>query len=115
MALVTTEMARVDWSRALSEFSARHEGWLVSSDILSMAFGVQREVTDVPLVGLTFEPRGAGAIALAVEGSSGDHLTHTIEQPSRIWVEQGPSDGSVFLEVESVDGVKVILRFRRPA
>jgi hypothetical protein len=115
MSLVTTEIARGDWSRALAELSSTHEGWLASWDILAMEFGAQREVTDLPLVGLTFEPRGTGTITVAAERPSGDHLTHTIEAPSRVWIERGSNGGDAFLEIESEDGSKTLFRLRPAA
>ena len=35
----TVEIPREDWSRRLNEFTAIHEGWLISLDILGAELG----------------------------------------------------------------------------
>jgi hypothetical protein len=66
----TTEIPRADWSRVLAEFSAAHDGWLVSLDILSPDIGAQPDITDLPLVGVTFEDIRAGTATISAGRSA---------------------------------------------
>lgn len=115
MALRTIEIPRADWIPALKEFSAIHDGWLVSLDILSTALGAQPQIIDLPLVGVTFEANNGGAMAITAGRSAADHMTHMIQAPSHLWIERTDAGADVALEVESADGTKAILRFRTAA
>lgn len=57
----TVEVPEKDWPRALNEFSRLHEGWLVSLDVLGPSIGVQPQIRELPLRGVTAEsgPRGS--------------------------------------------------------
>lgn len=111
----TTEIPRDTWKRALDEFSAIHEGWLISLDVLSDTFGAQPEVTNLPLVGVTFEADHGGQVIVAAARSADDHITHTIHAPRRVWIERTDDGADVALEIESADRTKVIVRFRAAA
>ena len=64
MQTVHIEPAR--WSRTFEEFSASHEGSLVSVDILAPELGAQPEMHDLPLDGVVAEPgRDGGVITIA--------------------------------------------------
>jgi hypothetical protein len=111
----TAEIPRADWSRALKEFNARHQGWLVSLDILSPTIGAQPEIIDLPLVGVTFEPADGGTMTMTAAPSADDHITHAIRSPARLWIERTDAGADVALQVESADGTKAILRFKTAA
>jgi hypothetical protein len=113
--MTTLEIARVDWPKALNEFSAMHEGWLVSLDILSADFGAQPEIADVPLLGITFEPEARGVITIAAARSLVDHVTHSVRAPTRIWIERTDAGADAALQVESADGMRAVLRFKTAA
>jgi hypothetical protein len=112
MPVRTIEIRRTDWSRALEEFSASHEGWLVSLEILSASMGAQPEVTDLPLVGVTFEAANSGTIIIAAARSAVDHLTHMVHAPRHVWIERTETGADAALQVESADGTKAILRLK---
>ena len=111
----TPEIPRDDWSRVLAEFSTTHYGWLVSLDILSPDIGAQPDITDLPLVGVTFEDIRAGTVTISAGRSAVPEITHTIQAPSHIWVERTDDGADAALEIESADGAKTILRFRTAA
>ena len=113
--LDTTEIPRTKWSDALKEFSAIHEGWLVSIDVLSDAIGAQPEVIDLPLLGTDFDASGGGLVTVAAARSASDHITHSIKAPRHIWMKRDKTGAVAALEIESADGTKVIVRFRVPA
>ena len=109
----TTEIPRADWSRALAEFSAAHDGWLISLDILSADIGAQPDITDLPLVGVTFEDIRAGTMTVSAGRSA--EITHTIQAPNHIWVERTDAGADAALAIESADGAKTLLRLRTAA
>jgi hypothetical protein len=111
----TTEIPRADWSRFLAEFSAAHDGWLVSLDILSPDIGAQPDITDLPLVGLTFADIRAGTMTISAGRSAVAEITHTVQAPSHIWVERTDAGADAALAIESADGAKTILRLRTAA
>jgi hypothetical protein len=115
MAARTVEIPRPDWASALNEFSAVHRGWLVSVDVLSAGLGAQREVVNLPLVGVTFGPGNGGAIAIAVARPNRDHLTHVIQAPQRLSLERAESGADVALEIVSADGARTLVQFRTVA
>jgi hypothetical protein len=111
----TTELPRKDWVQALNVFSANHENWLMSLDVLSLDLGAQPEITELPLVGATFEAIDGGTVIVAAGRSAADHITHPIRTPRRIWIEQTDAGGDAALGIESADGTKTILRLKTAA
>ena len=111
----TTEIPRADWSRVTAEFSAAHDGWLVSLDILSPDIGAQPDIIDLPLVGVTFEDLRAGTLTISAGRSAVPEITHTIQAPSHLWVERTDAGADAALAIESADGATSILRLRTAA
>jgi Family of unknown function (DUF5335) len=111
----TQEIAHSDWERSLDAFSAAHEGWLVSLEVLSPALGAQPVLTDVPLVGVTLEDHQGDAIAIAAERRTGEHATHFVDTPTHIWVERTDEGTDVALAIESSDGSRAVLALKTPA
>lgn len=112
----TIEFPQKDWARALDEFSAIHEGWLVSLELLALSFGAQPEIRDLPLLGITAERDTRDpTITIAAARSAGDHITHTIHSPTRVRLERTEDGADVALQIESAEGTAAILRFRAVA
>ena len=61
----TAEIPAKDWSRTLDEFSANHEGSLISVELFAPALGAQSEIHDLPLLGLSIESAGDSTITIA--------------------------------------------------
>jgi hypothetical protein len=114
MSALTIQIPRADWSRALNEFSAIHEGWLISLEIVSVSVGAQPEITDLPLVGVTFEAPNGGTLTISA-GRLAAQITHLIREPQHIWIERTGAGADAALAVESADGAKTILRFKTAA
>ena len=110
----TTEVARADWIHTLNEFNAIHEGWLVAVEVLAPNVGAQPEVVDLPLVGVTFEPRPAPTMSIAAGGGD-DLLVHVVPDPARLWIARASAHADAAIEIESGDGTKTIVRFTHPA
>jgi Family of unknown function (DUF5335) len=112
----TVEIPWKDWSRALDSFSAMHEGWIVTLELMNPALGVQPEICDLPLLGVTAETdTPSPAITIAAARSSAEHVTHTIHAPTHVRIERTDDDADVALQVESEDGTAAILRFKTVA
>ena len=50
-------------------------------------------------------------IAISLGNDAKDHVTHTVTNPTRIWLEQTSEGANAALEVETADEVKTLLRF----
>ena len=112
----TVEIPQSNWAPTLNQFSAKHEGWLVSLDLRDAKFGARREIQNLPLVGVTAEPTArANDITITAARSAADHITHTIQSPTRLGVERTDDGADAGLEIESADGTVAILRFRTVA
>jgi hypothetical protein len=108
----TEEVARERWMSFFDDFSAEHDGWVVSVETLGPDLGAQQEVQGLPLVGITAEVKGE---ASRIEISMGDrpdaHVTRIIESPKHVWQKQAETEGHEAIEIESDDGTKTLLRF----
>jgi hypothetical protein len=112
----TIEIPANDWMRALNEFSAVHDGWLVSLELLSPEYGAQPQVRDLPLLGVTAEPRsGSGVITISAARSDGELFTHLIAHPTHVRIERTDEGADAALQIESAEGGAAILRFRKAA
>jgi hypothetical protein len=112
----TIEIPREDWGRRLNEFTTIHEGWLVSLDIMGAELGVQPEIVNLPLLGVSADRvNHDGTIAVSVARSRSEHFTHIIENVTRIYLERTDDGADAALQVESADGTKALLRFRATA
>jgi Family of unknown function (DUF5335) len=109
----TVEIPREAWIRQLNEFTAIHEGWLVSLDVLGPEIGAQPEIVNLPLLGVSADRIDHdGVIAVSVMVSAAEHFTHMIHGVTRIYVERADDGADAALEIESADGMRTILRFR---
>ena len=108
----TVEIPRQAWAERLNQFTAVHDGWLVSIDVLSPDMGAQRQVDKLPLLGISADRIDHDvAVAVSVAQSGAGHLTHVIHEVTRIYVEQTDDGADAALETESADGTKTIVRF----
>jgi hypothetical protein len=110
----TQEIPRDQWKTFLDTFSRQHEGWLATLEVLGTDIGAQQEARDLPLEGITATSRDGApeTIAISLGKTAEDHVTHTITEPTRIWLEQTSLGANAALEIESADDLKTILRFR---
>ena len=114
--MLTVKIPRDAWPQTLDHFSAIHEGWLVSVDLLAPAIGAQPEVRDLPLVGVVAEPNdGGGIISISAARSDFDQITHTIHAPTAVWIERTDKGADAALQIESAEGTTTIVRLKTPA
>jgi hypothetical protein len=110
----TQEIQRDEWKTFLDTFSRQHEGWLATLEVLGPDIGAQQEAGDLPLEGITATSKdnAVESIAISLGKAPEDHITHTITEPTRVWLEQTSLGANAALEIESADEVKTLLRFR---
>ncbi len=110
----TQEIARDEWASFLDRFSKQHEGWLVTLEVFAPDLGAQEEATELPLEGISLTSSGQepDTIAISVGKEPGDHVTHTVTESERVWLEQTSEGANAALEIESKNETKTLLRFR---
>jgi uncharacterized protein DUF5335 len=112
----TIEILRNAWPQTLREFTAIHEGWLVSLDVLGPEIGAQPEIANLPLLDVSADHVGdVGRITISAGRTIADHITHVVDSPTRLYVERTDNGADLALGIESADGTKSILRFRATA
>jgi uncharacterized protein DUF5335 len=110
----TQEIPREEWRAFLDRFSRQHEGWLATLEVFDPDMGAQEEAHELPLEGISITSKDGESpqVAISLGKTSEDHVTHTIADPTRVWLEQTPAGANAALEIESADGTKTLLRFR---
>jgi hypothetical protein len=107
----TDEIRPPEWREFFDTFSRAHEGWLVTIEVLGR-LGAQEEASELPLVGVTAEEQSHGGSISIMVGEGERNLTHTIAQPTRVWVQRTDEGAEAAVEIEAKTGEKTLLRFR---
>lgn len=112
----TREIPKEEWSTFFDNFSRRHEGWLVTLEILGAEIGAQVEEQELALKGIVdeWDEIKGNAIMIMVGTKPDDHVTHTIGNATQVSLEQTNGGADVALAIESADGTTALLRFRSP-
>lgn len=112
----TLEINRREWLEFFNGFSRQHEGWLVNLEILGSDIGAQYTGRELALEGITAEfDEGQGyVIAIMTGAEPDDHITHSINRPTSVRLEQTDEGADVALAIESANGDTALLRFRSP-
>jgi len=111
----TQQIPRKEWSAFFDSFSRKHEGWLISMELMAPELGDLVEVRDRPLAGITAELRRGGSDSIVlIFGRAPSHLTHIIAKPTRVWLKQAADGADEALEIEAQDAPTALLRFRSP-
>ena len=106
-----SEIARDRWAEALTDFSRTYEGRLASFEVLGPELGVQPEVRNLPLLGVSADrPEQDPSIAISVARSTTVHLTHVIREVQRVILEHDAENDTAALLIESQDGTRTILQ-----
>lgn len=113
------EIKREEWTKFLDEFSKRNERRPARVEIVGEEIGAQEAGRHLPLVGVSYEPKGseAGDVVITFAGqTTADqrHVSHRLDKVMRIvplFDEKSEEDKA--LEMESSDGTKAILVFER--
>jgi hypothetical protein len=106
----TREIPREKWTEFFDGFSRRHEGWLVTVQVLGAA-GAQVEVHDRPLAGIAADRDGTSTISIIIGGAPEDNMVHIIRNPSHVRVEES-AGAERALQIQSEDGETTLVSFR---
>ena len=108
----TREIPKHDWQTFCDAFSRQHEGWLVTVEVLGAA-GAQTETVDLPLAGIAADLKdGESAISVLIGETSGQHVNHTINDATHLWIEETESGAHEALKIEDRNGDVTLIRFR---
>ncbi len=110
------EVPREEWVEYLNSFSRRHEGWLVTVEVLGAAIGAQVEAEEMVLEGVTADLKEGGedVISVILGKKSTGRVTHNITSPTHVRIEQTEDGSDMTLQIESGGGVTTLVRFRSP-
>ena len=109
----TQEISRDEWVRVLDDFSKRHEGWIVTMEVVGATIGDQEEASGLPLVGIGADVKdNESRIEVMLGGRPEAHVTRIIEVPKRVWLERADEPAHDAVAVESEDGTTTIVRFQ---
>lgn len=112
----TREIARNDWPDFFDGFSRRHEGWLVTIELLDKELGAQIEVKNQKLKGIVAERRkDPKTIDIFVGNSPDESSTHIIDKPTKVWIEETDEGAEAAVEIESEDHATTLLTFKSAA
>jgi hypothetical protein len=112
----TLEIPRNEWVPRLNEFTAMHDGWLVSLDVLGPDIGAQRSIVNLPLIGVSADRSTRDrTVCISVARSRAAHFTHIIPGVSHVFLTHVHDGSDAAVEIVSRDGVRTILKCRAPA
>jgi hypothetical protein len=100
------------WKEFLDDFSKRNQLRATRLEIVDSEVGAQEEEEFLPLVGVSFEPKGteAGSVVVILGGESQRHVEHRIENVQRIAPLVGENTGvEAGLGFEDADGARTLL------
>jgi len=110
--MTITEIPREEWVTFFYGFNQRHKGWLVNTEVVSDEVPGQIEAYEMPFEGITPELGDrADEIEIIVGETADQHLSHTVEFPTHIYLHQTPEGADESLEIQS-PSERVVLRFR---
>ena len=110
--MVTVEVPRETWVERLNAFTLAHEGWIASLEIFGPTPSRQPVVVSLPLIGVSAERvTHDGTVFISLARSKGGHLTHVVEDVSRVYI-QSDNSATAALFVDSGDGTRTALRLR---
>lgn len=113
LALGSRRIDPTDWCEFFDELSLRHLGHPASLTLLEPG-AAQPEAERLPLLGMTVEGSPRAAVVVMLGGAEGAHLTHTIERPAEVRVEELDTHGTTRLLIRSETGSETLVELIRP-
>jgi hypothetical protein len=112
----TREIPTTDWRTFLHTFGLTNSGRLVRLETaIPPGEGEPVVGEHLSLLGIELEPKGSDAPAVILMfgdmGSQVPSLTHIVQQPTRLWVEQDDGGLARALSIESKEEGKTLLLF----
>ena len=112
----TKEIQKNEWPEFFDSFSRQHEGWLVTLEIFGPEIGAQVQERELAFEGIVdeWDEVQGNQIVIMVGAKPDDHITHSIDRPIEVSMEQTDEGADAVLAIKSADGVIALLRFRSP-
>jgi hypothetical protein len=109
----TLEIPRDQWVSFFDSFSGKHDGWLVTVEVIGPDVGDQKEAKELPLVGINADLKdNEDFVNITVGRLPKDRMMHTVADAARVWLKQSNEGADEALEIESRDGTKTLVTFR---
>lgn len=112
--LESQPVERDDWRDTFDRLSLEHQGDPATVTLLNPGFAAA-EATALPLIGISMDKPPSDDIAVILGGPEGTHLTHVIQQPTEVLLDEGAPHAAARLLVRTADGSSALLEVaRRP-
>lgn len=110
----TKQISKTEWPSFLDRFSRQYGGWLVNLEIFNPQIGAQVEETGLALEGLTdeWDEVKGNTITIMTGNTPDSHITHSINNPTEVSLEQTDEGADAALSIKSADGTTALLSFR---
>ena len=105
---------RREWVGFADGFSRRHDGWLVSVALEEGSTTRAYATRDVPLRGIVAEGDEERASLMIFTGDVTPHVTHFIEHPALLAVDEMADGTEMELAITDASAVRTILELRSP-
>lgn len=112
----TREIPKEEWTKFFDTFSRQHEGGLITMEIFGDEIGAQVQDRELTFQGITdeWDEVSGNTITVMTGGKTEAHITHNIDLPTQVSLEQTDNGTDVALAIKSVDGATALLRFHSP-
>ena len=110
----TRQIPKNEWSSFFDHFSRKYDGWLVNLELFNAEIGAQVEQTGLALEGVTgeWDEVKGNTITIMAGNTADDHITHSINDPTEVSIEQTEQGADAALSIKSADGTMALLSFR---
>jgi hypothetical protein len=109
----TREIPRDEWTKFFDSLSRRQEGWEVELEVFRPDIGDQIEGCHMYLAGMAAEVSERGdKIQIMLAGARRNHVTHTINAPTLVQLQQTDIGIDSALHIKSADGSINLLHLR---
>jgi hypothetical protein len=105
------EIPRSEWTSFLQGFSSQHQGWLANVERRQHADGRLPILQEQPLIEIRVDPE-ADQINLLFGRPDGGQFNDVVKEPMRVKFLEAAPGAHAGLEIQSVDGTSLVLRFR---
>jgi hypothetical protein len=109
--VVHQEIPSEQWPRLVDQFGRLHRSKAVRITLIDPVAGAHLYASDQPLLGLVDERHGQGDESITVMwgGTGQGAASHRVQRPARISMSEWNDAYSAKLEIESADGVRLVI------
>jgi hypothetical protein len=105
------EVERSKWRTFFDEFTRERSGCPARVEEYGPGTLVHEVTEGLPFVGISVDSPHGNAIDVTLGTEQPDHITHTINHPTQVWLMSGSNQPEDVLEVKDADGTTLLLRF----